>query len=63
MNKSFSTQCNLTKFSTFLLMNIIDITYLISGIYIKSNSRTFLCKMFDIGYYVIYHVYVYKIAL
>jgi len=41
-------------------MNIIDITYLISGIYIKSNSRTFLCKMFDIGYYVIYHVYVYR---
>jgi len=41
-------------------MNIIDITYLISGIYIKSNSRTFLCKMFDIGYYVINRAYVYK---
>jgi len=33
-------------------MNIIvDITYLISGIY--TNLCTFLCKMCDVGYYVI----------
>ena len=32
---------------------IIDVTYLISGIY--TNLCTFLCKKCDIGYYVINH--------
>ena len=53
-NKSFSTQCNLTKFSTLVLMNIIiDLTYLISGIY--TNFCRLLCKKCDVGYYVINH--------
>jgi len=35
-----------------LLMNIIvDVSYLISGIYI--NFRRFLCKKCDVGYYTI----------
>jgi len=43
-----NTQCNLTK----LLVNIIiDVIYLISGIY--TNFRTFLCNKCDVGYYVI----------
>jgi len=43
-----NTQCNLTK----LLVNIIiDVIYLISGIY--TNFRTFLCKKCDLGDYVI----------
>jgi len=37
-----------------LLMNIvIDVTYLISGI--DTNLCTFLCKNYDVGYYVINH--------
>ena len=35
MNKSFNMQCNLTKFSTLILLLvviIVDVTYLISGI-------------------------------
>ena len=35
-------------------INIIDVTYLISGIY--TNFRRLLCKKFDEGYYVINHV-------
>ena len=38
-----------------LLVNIIvDVTDLISGIY--TNFRTLLCKMCDVGYYVIKHM-------
>jgi len=37
-----------------LLVNIIvDVTYLISGIY--TNFRRLLCKKFDVGYYAINH--------
>jgi len=56
MNESFSMQCNLTKFSTLslLLMNIIvDVTYLISGIF--TNFHRLLCKKRDVGRYVINH--------
>jgi len=44
-------QCNLTKFSPHI---IVDVTYLISGIY--TNFRSSLCKKVRrIGYYVIKH--------
>ena len=54
-NKSFNTQCNLTKFSTL----IVNIEYyrrcylFFSGIY--TNFRRLLCKKCDVGYYVINH--------
>jgi len=44
VNKSFNTQCNLTKFSRLLLLLlniIIDITNLISGTY--TDFRRLLC--------------------
>jgi len=54
MNKSFNTQCNLTKFSTLIVSEYYRrCTYLISGIY--TNFRTFLCKNCVVGYYVINH--------
>jgi len=52
VNKSFNTQCIVTKFSTLMLMNIIiDVIYLVYGIY--TNFRRLLCKKCDVGYYVI----------
>jgi len=55
MNKSFTTQYNLTKFSTLSVNEyyVIDVTYLLSGIY--TNFRRLLCKKCDVGYYVINH--------
>ena len=46
MNKSFNTQCNLTKFSTLIVNECFRRCYfLISGIY--TNFRTFLYKKSD----------------
>jgi len=48
--------CNVIWQTLVLLSSvniIIDVTYLISGIY--TNLCTFLCKKCDIGYYVINH--------
>ena len=55
MNKSFNTQCNSTQnLVLLLLLNvIIDVTYLMSGIY--TDFRRLLCKKCDVGYYVINH--------
>jgi len=57
MNKCFNINVILQNLVLLLLVNIIiDVTYLISGIY--TNFCTFLCKNCDVGYYVIsYGVY------